>query len=116
MNKKNKAKRMNLNPKRPPKSAGRPKGVPNKTTTQIREAYQMLLSKNIDNLDAWINQVAEKDPKGAVDLILKLSDFCVPRLARQEIVGKEGEDLFKNIRLKFGNNSVQSPSETGRDN
>ena len=116
MNKKNKAYRMNLHPPKPPKSPGRPKGKPNKTTTEIREAYQMLLSKNIDNLDAWINQVAEKDPKGAVDLILKLSEYCVPRLARQEIVGKEGEDLFKNIRLKFGNNSIQSPSETGRDN
>lgn len=106
----------NPNPKRPPKSAGRPKGVPNKTTTQIREAYQMLVEKNIDNIDLWINQIAEKDPKGAVDIIIKLSEYVLPRLARQELVGKDNEDLFKNIKLKFGNSSIQSPSKTGGNN
>lgn len=106
----------NPNPKRPPKSAGRPKGIPNKTTTQIREAYQFLVERNLDNMHIWINEIAEKDPKGAMDIIIKLSDYVIPRLARQEIVGNEGEDLFKNIKLKFGNNSIQPPSETGGDN
>lgn len=106
----------NPNPRKPPKSPGRPKGKPNKTTTQIREAYQMLLEKNIDNLDSWLSQVAEKDPKGAIDLTLKLSEYVLPKLARQEIVGNDGDELFKNIRLKFGNTGIQSTSETGRDN
>ena len=40
----------NLNPK------GRG-NVPNKTTQEIREAYQMLVSQNLENMNLWLEQV-----------------------------------------------------------
>ncbi len=81
---------------------GRKKGTPNATTKEIKEAYQMLVESNLDNMSKWLADVAGDDPKQALELMLKLSEYMIPKLARQEIVGNEGEDLFKNITLKFG--------------
>lgn len=85
----------NLNPK------GRPKGLANKTTTEIREAYQNLVEMNLDNMTEWLKQVAEKDPNKAMELMLKLSEYFIPKLARQEITGADGKDLFNDIKFKF---------------
>lgn len=84
------------------KTGGRKKGTPNKSTIQIREAYQRLVENNLDNMSTWLADVAGDDPKQALELMLKLSEYMIPKLARQEIVGNDGEDLFKNITLKFG--------------
>ena len=81
---------------------GRPKGSGNKTTTKIKEAYQMLVEGNLDNMTEWLGEVAENDPKEAMMLMLKLSEYVIPKLARQEVVGHDGEDLFKNMKFEFG--------------
>ena len=80
---------------------GRPVGVGNKTTTQIKEAYQKLLEDNLDNMTLWLGKIAEKDPARATELMLKLSEYILPKLARQEVVGNDGEDLFKNVSFTF---------------
>lgn len=97
---------------------GRKKGVPNKSTTKIKEAYHLLLENNLDNMSDWLAKIAEKNPKDAVDLMLKLSEYILPKLARQEVVGNNGDDLFKNIKFEFGTNStrVQPPSSSEEDN
>ena len=84
------------------KAKGRPRGSVNKSTQQIRDAYHKLLEDNLENMSTWLADVAEGDPKQALDLMLKLSEYMIPKLARQEIVGNDGEDLFKNITLQFG--------------
>ena len=81
---------------------GRPKGAINKNTKEIRQAYQNLVEMNLENMSRWISQVASEDPNKAMDLMLKLSEYVIPRLARQEVVGNDGQDLFKNIQFKFG--------------
>lgn len=81
---------------------GRGKGVPNKSTAQIREAYQKLVDDNLDNMKVWLEKVAEDDPNKALDMMLKLSEYFIPKLARQELTGADGKDLFKDIRFEFG--------------
>lgn len=81
---------------------GRPKGVPNKQTKEIREAYQKLTEDNLDNMTIWLSQIAGDDPAKAMDLMLRLSEYIIPKLARQEVVGNDGEDLFKNVKFNFG--------------
>ena len=81
---------------------GRPKGSKNKKTEAIREAYQKLTENNLDNMTIWLSQIAADDPAKAMDMMLRLSEYIIPKLARQELVGNEGEDLFKNIKFEFG--------------
>jgi hypothetical protein len=81
---------------------GRPKGKPNKTTAEIREAYQKLVEDNLTNMTEWLKQVADQNPERAMDLMLKLSEYMIPKLARQEVTGADGKDLFKNITFEFG--------------
>jgi hypothetical protein len=70
---------------------GRPKGMPNKATSKVREAIAELLDRNAGNMDRWLNEVAEKDPYKALDLMQKLSEYHIPKLARTEVTGKDGE-------------------------
>jgi hypothetical protein len=50
----------------------------------------------------WLADVAADNPEKAMDLMLKLSEYMIPKLARQEVTGAEGKDLFKNITFEFG--------------
>ena len=81
---------------------GRAKGKPNKTTKEIREAYQKLVEDNLTNMTEWLTQVAADNPERAMDLMLKLSEYMIPKLASQEVTGADGNDLFKNITFEFG--------------
>jgi len=81
---------------------GRPPGSPNKQTRDIRQAYQNLVEMNLENMTTWLSSVAAEDPEKAMDLMLKLSEYIIPKLARQEVVGNDGSDLFKNVKFQFG--------------
>lgn len=58
---------------------------PNKVTTEIKEAYKLLIEANIPNLTLWLERVAEEDPKEALKYLAALSEYVVPKLARTEI-------------------------------
>ena len=76
---------------------GRPKG-----TSLIREAYQNLTEMNLENMSLWIQQIGAEDPAKAFDLMLKMSEFVLPKLNRTELTGQDGDDLFKNLKFEFG--------------
>ena len=80
--------------------AGRPKGVPNKATTEAREAVKALLDANLPYLQTWLYNTAEglKDdetgkyivlpnPGKACDIVQNMVEYAVPKLARTEVVG-----------------------------
>ena len=66
---------------------GRPKGVPNQVTQDIRKAYEMLIYANIPQLSDWLNQIAAEDPEKALNIIIRLSPFVLPK--KQEISADE---------------------------
>ena len=90
---------------------GRKKGSQNKYTKQTKEAFGMLLEGNLDNLSIWLAQVAQDDPKAAMDIVIKLSERFVPRLSQQAITNEDGSNLFKNISFKFGGDETPDDSE-----
>lgn len=65
--------------------AGSRKGIPNKTTAEIRNAFQMLVEDNLDNMKVWLSDVAQEDPERALEIILKMSEYIVPKLSRTEV-------------------------------
>ena len=83
---------------RPPNAGkGRPKGSTNRTTRDVREAVSALVQGNNDNLEKWLQRIAKSDPSRAFDLILKLMEYHIPKLARTELAIEpkdEVEDMY----------------------
>ena len=78
------------------KFGGREKGTPNKQTKEIRNAYKLLIEDNLDNMTKWIKSIADDNPEKAMDIIIKLSEYVVPKLNRTEIKDVTSlEDLLK---------------------
>lgn len=59
--------------------------IPNKTTQEIRESFQSLISEKLPELSIWIDKVAKENPEKALDIIIKFSDFIIPKLQRREL-------------------------------
>ena len=64
---------------------GRPKGRPNASTESIKKYYMDLLDGNLDNIQEWLDRVSENDPKGALDFLIKLSPFVVPKKTETDL-------------------------------
>jgi hypothetical protein len=58
---------------------GRPAGKGNATTEAVKQYYLELLNGNLQNIQLWLNQTASVDPKGALDFLIKLSPFVIPK-------------------------------------
>jgi hypothetical protein len=97
---------------------GRPKGAPNKTTASARQAFSTLVEGNASKMQSWLERVADgiplmesiKDgektikrqaerngiplwlvppsPDKALDIMQKMAEYHIPKLARTEHVGE----------------------------
>jgi hypothetical protein len=84
---------------------GRPKGTPNKSTAIVREAISNLLERNAENMDRWLQMVAEGDeargikpaPDKALDIMQKLTEYHIPKLARTEHTGPESGPIIYEV-------------------
>lgn len=80
---------------------GRPKGVPNKSTEAVRTAIAMLLERNSEKMDEWLQLVAYGDsemgikpaPDKALDIMQKMAEYHIPKLARTEVTGADNGPL-----------------------
>lgn len=84
---------------------GRPKGAVNKSTKVVREAIAELLSRNSAYMDRWLRRVADgdevlgikADPYKALDIMLKMSEYHIPKLSRTEHSGVDGEAIQHSV-------------------
>jgi len=83
---------------------GRPKGSPNKETAEIREAFQLLVESKMDDLSEWLNQVAKDNPAKALELVLKLSEYILPKLNRTELTAGDEDTQGKVVVFQIPDN------------
>lgn len=103
------------------KFGGRKKGTPNRTTKEMREALQGILNNNIDNIDDWINEIAKKEPEKAINVLLKLTEYILPKLNKTEFIDtsidkyddmtddeleEEIKKMYHELHIKYGKESL----------
>lgn len=53
-------------------------------TARLRTAIAELTEANFTEIQGWLDYVAMVDPKGALDILLRMLEFSVPKLSRVE--------------------------------
>lgn len=93
--------------------AGRPKGVPNKSTSMAREAIASFVDGNAHKMQEWLEQVAKgvkndedkyivlPNPEKAFGMLQSVMEYHLPKLARSEQVGVEEEPIKHIHEHKF---------------
>lgn len=64
---------------------GRPAGAINRSTEMMKLSIARATNKVLDDLPTIMEEMVKKDPKGAVDLAIKLLEFNMPKLSRTEM-------------------------------
>ena len=75
-------------------NTGRKAGTPNKATTEIKEAFQMLLEDNLEQLRVDISSL---EPKERVKFMLELASFIIPKMKSVDLK----EDKTETILIDF---------------
>jgi len=81
-------------------SKGRPKGAINRSTEMMKLSVARGTNKVLDNLPQLLEELMQKDPKGAVDIALKLLEFHLPKQSRVELKG-EIEQKIQSININI---------------
>lgn len=86
---------------------GRPVGSPNKATSEARQAIAAFVDQNAHRLTNWLDRVAEGDehnkpnPAKAFELYQSVVEYHIPKLARTELTGKDGEAMQSSLTVTF---------------
>ena len=72
-------------------NTGRKAGTPNKATTEIKEAFQMLLE---DNLPTLKRDISSLEPKERVKFMLDLASFIIPKMKAIDVKSENTEAVF----------------------
>ncbi|MGR4869674.1 hypothetical protein ACIPRI_12500 [Variovorax sp. LARHSF232] len=98
------------------KTGGRQRGTPNRVTRDFRETVALVLEENRENLSLWLDQVANgtlrvvdgqvvgepPNPAKALDLIVKLAEYAVPKMTRVDLEGNSTKSAgVTNIQIEF---------------
>ena len=86
---------------------GRPKGLPNKSTQTAREAIALFVDGNADRLSGWLDQIASESPEKAFRAFMDVVEYHVPKLARTEVTGKDGDAMKFEVLAPWLQQSIQ---------
>ena len=81
---------------------GRPKGSSNNDTSLVKEMYSQLINSNLENVNDWIEEVGNTNPFQAIKLILKMSDYVLPKLSRVRHI-YEAKEMSVEIKVVKSN-------------
>ena len=91
-------------------STGRPKGAINRSTEMMKVSIARATNKVLDNLPAIMEDMMKKDPKGAVDIALKMLEFHLPKQSRIEMKA-EIEQRVHAINVNITQKIVDEPRD-----
>ena len=75
-------------------------GKPNRATTDVRAAIALIAQRNVEKVDAWLEQIA--DPAKRVGLFLDLCEYYIPKLQRTEIANADDKPFKQKHEIAPG--------------
>ena len=79
---------------------GRPKGVPNKSTAEIREVMATIFTTELPNVLEALEKVREKGREDKyVELMLRLAEYHVPKAVQSVDITTGGEKITKILTI-----------------
>lgn len=91
-------------------SKGRPKGAVNRSTEMMKVSIARATNRVLDDLPKIMEEMLKKDPKGAVDITLKLLEFHLPKMSRLELKG-EIDQRIQQITVNINENKVDESGD-----
>lgn len=76
------------------------KGVPNRTTQQVRKAFQLLIDDNLEQMQSDLDALT---PRDRLRFIIDLSKFILPQLQAVSIEDLRDKDEFRVITINLKN-------------
>ena len=95
-------------------ATGRPKGALNRTTDMMKLSLARATNRVLDNLPSIMEDLMKKDPKGAVDITLKMLEFHLPKQSRMELKA-EVEQRIQQISVHITQNQVDASGSQYND-
>ncbi len=88
---------------------GTRKGVPNRTTQQVRKAFQLLVENNLERLQ---NDLDELEPKDRIKFVLDMAKFILPTLQAVSVDDLREQEAqgFNVLTINLKNGSDDSNS------
>jgi hypothetical protein len=77
---------------------GRPVGSNNSDTDLVKEVYSEVVATNLENVNDWIQEVGNTNPFQAIKLVLKMSDYVLPKLSRVRHI-QEAKEMNVEIQI-----------------
>jgi hypothetical protein len=94
--------------------AGRPSGALNRSTEMMKLSLARATNKVMDNLPSLMEEMMKKDPKGAVDITLKMLEFHLPKQSRMELKA-EVEQRIQQISVNINQKVVDESGSQHND-
>ena len=86
-------------------SKGRPPGAINRSTEMMKLSIARATNRVLDQLPTIMEEMVKKDPKGAVDLALKMLEFHMPKMSRIEMKA-EVEQRIQQISVNITQKNI----------
>jgi hypothetical protein len=86
-------------------SKGRPPGAINRSTEMMKLSIARATNRVLDKLPTIMEEMVKKDPKGAVDLALKMLEFHMPKMSRIEMKA-EVEQRIQQISVNITQKNI----------
>lgn len=85
---------------------GRKKGVPNKTTAEIKDIITRVVGNQLDLLEDDLKKIRKESPARAAEIYMKMVDYVLPKQSKVELEGELKHRVSKVvIEIKKGNGS-----------
>lgn len=91
-------------------STGRPKGAINRSSEMMKLSIARATNRVLDDLPKIMEDMIKKDPKGAVDIALKLLEFHLPKQSRVEMKAEVEQRIHQisvNIQDGIANQHIE---------